>query len=317
MKIDFNGILDSKRLAISRALSFVENTDNLDMAITDALFQHLGRAYRIGVTGPPGAGKSSLVDRIISYWRNQDKRIAVISVDPTSPFTGGAILGDRVRMGRHYADKGVFIRSMATRGNHGGLALRAQDAADIFDAAGFDIIVYETVGVGQVELDVAKAADTTLVVLVPESGDDIQAMKAGLMEIADLFIINKSDRQGANQAFAQIQSMLEMRHPEKGLWPPQVIKTSALKDEGITTLTDALVEHRQYLNEHGIIRQNFRDRILFKIKSHIEENVLHTFWSEERRKLLDQAMTTDSVKNILPGKIVDSLLKDEAKSPQV
>jgi LAO/AO transport system kinase len=154
-------------------------------------------------------------------------------------------------------------------------------------------------------------------VLVPESGDDIQAMKAGLMEIADLFIINKSDRQGANQAFAQIQSMLEMRHPEKGLWPPQVIKTSALKDEGITTLTDALVEHRQYLNEHGIIRQNFRDRILFKIKSHIEENVLHTFWSEERRKLLDQAMTTDSVKNILPGKIVDSLLKDEAKSPQV
>jgi LAO/AO transport system kinase len=135
-----------------------------------------------------------LVDRIITYWRNQGKRIAVISVDPTSPFTGGAILGDRVRMGRHYADKGVFIRSMATRGSHGGLALRAQDAADIFDAAGYDIIVYETVGVGQVELDVAKAADTTLVVLVPESGDDIQAMKAGLMEIADLFIINKADR---------------------------------------------------------------------------------------------------------------------------
>ena len=216
MKIDLDGILDSKRLAISRALSFVENTDNLDMEITDALFKHLGRAYRIGVTGPPGAGKSSLVDRIITYWRDQGKRIAVISVDPTSPFTGGAILGDRVRMGRHYADKGVFIRSMATRGSHGGLALRAQDAADIFDAAGYDIIVYETVGVGQVELDVAKAADTTLVVLVPESGDDIQAMKAGLMEIADLFIINKADRQGANQAFAQIQSMLEMRHPEKG-----------------------------------------------------------------------------------------------------
>ena len=313
MKIDLNGILDSKRLAISRALSFVENTDNLDMGITDALFSHLGRAYRIGVTGPPGAGKSSLVDRIITYWRNLGQRIAVISVDPTSPFTGGAILGDRVRMGRHYADKGVFIRSMATRGNHGGLALRAQDAADIFDAAGYDVIVYETVGVGQVELDVAKAADTTLVVLVPESGDDIQAMKAGLMEIADLFIINKADRQGANQAFAQIQSMLEMRHPEKGLWPPQVIKTSALKDEGISALTTALEAHRNFLDEHGIIRQNFRDRIQFKITSHIDENVLHRFWTPQRRTLLDQAMTTENVMSILPGKIVDSLLKDEAK----
>ncbi|MCF7826698.1 MAG: methylmalonyl Co-A mutase-associated GTPase MeaB [Candidatus Marinimicrobia bacterium] len=316
MKIDLNGILDSQRLAISRALSFVENTDNLDMALTDALFQHLGRAYRIGVTGPPGAGKSSLVDRIITYWRGQHKRIAVISVDPTSPFTGGAILGDRVRMGQHYADKNVFIRSMATRGNHGGLALRAQDAADIFDAAGYDIIVYETVGVGQVELDVAKAADTTLVVLVPESGDDIQAMKAGLMEIADLFIINKADRQGANQAFAQIQSMLEMRPPEIGLWPPQVIKTSAIKDEGITDLTDALVEHRQFLQQHGIIRQNFRDRILSKIRSHIDENVLDNFWTVARQKILDQALSSENIRGILPGQIVDSILKGEAGQVQ-
>ena len=220
MKFDFDGILNSQRLAITRALSFVENADNLDISLTDALFKYLGRAYRIGVTGPPGAGKSSLVDKIIDYWRGQDKRVAVISVDPTSPFTGGAILGDRVRMGRHYADKGVFIRSMATRGNHGGLAIRAQDFADIFDAAGYDIIIYETVGVGQVELDVAKAADTTIVVLVPESGDDIQAMKAGLMEIANLFVINKADRQGANQAFAQLLSMLEMRQPVEGIWRP-------------------------------------------------------------------------------------------------
>jgi len=310
MNIDLKGILDSKRLAISRALSFVENTDNLNMDLTDALYTHLGSAYRIGVTGPPGAGKSSLVDRIISYWRNQEKRVAVISVDPTSPFTGGAILGDRVRMGQHYADKGVFIRSMATRGSHGGLALRAQDAADIFDAAGFDIIIYETVGVGQVELDVAQAADSTLVVLVPESGDDIQAMKAGLMEIADLFIINKADRQGANQAFAQIQSMLEMRHPEKGLWPPQVIKTSALQDEGIADLTVALLEHRKFLDQHGIIRQNFKDRILFKIKTHIQETVLHAFWNQERLKILDASLTTASMEGILPGNIVDQVLED-------
>ena len=308
MNIDLDGILNSKRLAISRALSFVENTTHLDMALTDALFQHLGRAYRIGVTGPPGAGKSSLVDRIITYWRNLDMKVAVISVDPTSPFTGGAILGDRVRMGRHYADKGVFIRSMATRGSHGGLALRAQDAADIFDAGGYDIIIYETVGVGQVELDVAKAADTTLVVLVPESGDDIQAMKAGLMEIADLFVINKADRQGANQAFAQIQSMLEMRHPEHGIWSPQVIKTSALQDEGISDLTQALRSHQEFLSDHGIIRQNFKERVMAKIKMQIQETLLNEFWTPEKLAVLNDTLTVDNAKTVIPGDIVDSLL---------
>lgn len=308
MKIDLNGILDSKRLAVSRALSFVENTESLDMELTDALFKHLGRAYRIGVTGPPGAGKSSLVDRIITYWRAQEKKVAVISVDPTSPFTGGAILGDRVRMGRHYADKNVFIRSMATRGSHGGLALRTQDAADIFDAAGFDIILYETVGVGQVELDVAQAADTTLVVLVPESGDDIQAMKAGLMEIADLFVINKADRQGANQAVAQIQSMLEMRHPEEGIWSPRVVKTSALQGEGLSELTGDLESHQAFLHKHGIIRQNFQHRIQAKIKAHIEEVVLNDFWTPEKLGLLETALNADSMQDTSPGVVAAAIL---------
>jgi len=311
MTIDLQGILDSKRLAISRALSFVENSHDLDMALTDALFAHLGQAYRIGVTGPPGAGKSSLVDRIISHWRDQDKRVAVISVDPTSPFTGGAILGDRVRMGRHYDDPGVFIRSMATRGSHGGLALRAQDAADIFDAAGFDIILYETVGVGQVELDVAKAADTTLVVLVPESGDDIQAMKAGLMEIADLFVINKADRQGANQAYAQIKSMLEMRHSQKGLWAPQVVKTSALQDEGTQDLMTALQRHRHFLKEHGIIKRNFRERITHKIRMHVNTQILNDFWTASRIERLEKATSHERISGILPGKIVETLLEPE------
>ncbi len=309
MKIDLDGILNSRRLAISRALSFVENTDNLDMGLTDALFKYLGRAYRLGVTGPPGAGKSSLVDKIISYWREQGKKVAVISVDPTSPFTGGAILGDRVRMGRHYSDKGVFIRSMATRGSHGGLALRAQDAADIFDAAGYDIVIYETVGVGQVELDVAKAADSTLVVLVPESGDDIQAMKAGLMEIADLFVINKADRQGANQALAQIQSMLEMRHPEDGQWAPRVVKTSALLGEGMSDLTDALTAHQKFLHEYGIIRQNFKDRTQTKIRAHIEEKILNDFWSQEKQDILSTLIVDDGILDVVPGKVVESILK--------
>ncbi len=309
MNIDLDGILNSQRLAISRALSFVENSDVLDMVLTDALFQHLGQAYRIGVTGPPGAGKSSLVDRIIAFWRGQDKRVAVISVDPTSPFTGGAILGDRVRMGRHYSDRGVFIRSMATRGSHGGLALRTQDAADIFDAAGFDIIIYETVGVGQVELDVANAADTTLVVLVPESGDDIQAMKAGLMEIADLFVINKADRQGANQALAQIRSMLEMRETEADIWSPQVVKTSALQAEGIPELMELLLSHQDFLQQQGLMRQNFKDRILSKIKSHIEENVLQQFWTPEKQALLLQTLDSGDFNSWVPGEIVDNLLK--------
>ena len=308
MKYDLDGILNSRRLAITRALSFVENTDNLDMSLTDDLFKHLGRAYRIGVTGPPGAGKSSLVDRIIDYWRQLGKRVAVISVDPTSPFTGGAILGDRVRMGKHYADQGVFIRSMATRGSHGGLAIRAQDFADIFDAAGFDIIIYETVGVGQVELDVAKAADTTLVVLVPESGDDIQAMKAGLMEIADLFIVNKADRQGANQAFAQLQSMLEMRPSRAGAWSPQVIKTSAIQGEGLVDLCTALREHQSFLESKGLIRQNFRERVSAKILTHIEENISRRFWTSKKHDLLKQALDIENIQDIVPGEVVRRLL---------
>ncbi len=309
MKNDLDGILNSRRLAISRALSFVENTPDLDMGLTDQLFPYLGKAYRIGITGPPGAGKSSLADRMIGHWRSEGKRVAVISVDPTSPFTGGAILGDRVRMGRHYSDKGVFIRSMATRGSHGGLALRAQDAADIFDAAGYDIILYETVGVGQVELDVANAADTTLVVLVPESGDDIQAMKAGLMEIADLFVINKADRQGANQALAQIQSMLEMRAPEANQWAPQVVKTSALQAEGIGELVEVLTKHQDFLNTQGGIHRNFKMRIQAKIKSHVEAHTLNQFWTPAKQDILTNILDRDDLSGVVPGQIVDALLK--------
>ena len=308
MKVDFEGILRSERLAITRALSFVENTNVLDMGLTDKLFPHLGLAYRIGVTGPPGAGKSSLVDQIIKFWRDQDKRVAVILVDPTSPFTGGAILGDRVRMGQHYSDKGVFIRSMATRGSRGGLALSAQDSADIFDAAVFDVIIYETVGVGQVELDVASAADTTMVVLVPESGDDIQAMKAGLMEIADLFVINKADRPSANQALTQIQSMLEMRTHDRDEWLPPVLKTSALNGEGMPDLTAAIVDHQTYLQTHGKIKQNLKERTRKKIQQYIDANVLGEFWTDEKRQVLDSALSNDDLMGQQPSQIVTKLL---------
>ncbi|MCF7808845.1 MAG: methylmalonyl Co-A mutase-associated GTPase MeaB [Candidatus Marinimicrobia bacterium] len=308
MNIDLDGILKSERLAISRALSFVENSDGLDIALTDSLFQYLGGAYRIGVTGPPGAGKSTLVDLLIEKWRAQDKRVGVISIDPTSPFTGGAILGDRVRMSRHYEDRGVFIRSMATRGSRGGLALQAQESADLFDAAGYDIIIYETVGVGQVELDVADAADSTLVVLVPESGDDIQAMKAGLMEIADVFVMNKADRKGANQAFAQIKSMLETRTQMEKDWTPQVVKTSALEQNGIADLMEALTQHRKHLMQAGQIKRNFRRRIEQRIRKYIDAHTLSTFWNDKRQSQFQQLIENSERDRTSPLHIAKTII---------
>lgn len=309
MQFDLQGILNSKRLAISRALSFVENSSDSDMRLGDAIHPHLGKAYRIGVTGPPGAGKSSLVDRLIEHARLKEQKVAVISVDPTSPFSGGAILGDRVRMGRHSQDKGVFIRSMATRGSQGGLSLRAQEAADVFDAAGYDLVIYETVGVGQVELDVAQAADTTMVVLVPESGDDIQAMKAGLMEIADIFVVNKGDRQGANQSLAQIKSMLEMRDISEDGWHPQAVKTSALNAEGIVELMGILEEHKSFLQIAGGLRKFFKDRVTRKIRSSVERQVLEEFWTDARLKSLSTATSEANLGKLLPSDLIKQLLE--------
>jgi len=310
MQIDLQGILNSKRLAVSRALSFVENSDELDLSLTEQLYKHLGSAYRIGVTGPPGAGKSTLVDLMIEKFRQEGKRVAVISVDPTSPFTGGAILGDRVRMGRHYSDRGVFIRSMATRGSRGGLALQTQEAADIFDAAGYDVIIFETVGVGQVELDVADAADTTLVILVPESGDDIQAMKAGLMEIADLFVMNKADRQGANQAFAQIKSMLETRSQVEQEWSPQVVKTSALQKDGLGTLLAGIADHRTFLEAGDGLHQNLRRRLRSRIRKYIEKRVLSDYWDSEREQKFTSLSELFLGNELGPVELVRELLKD-------
>lgn len=310
MKFDIDGILNGKRLAISRALSLVERNDVDLTALTDALHGHLGNAYRLGVTGPPGAGKSSLVDRLIDVWRTAGKTVGVISVDPTSPFTGGAILGDRVRMTRHYKDDGVFIRSMATRGSLGGLSGKAQDAADVFDAAGVDIIVFETVGVGQVELDVAQAADTTLVVIVPESGDEIQAMKAGLMEIADLFAVNKADHTGAEKAFRELRGIVELRMHTAD-WKPPVVKTSVVKEQGIAELEATIQKHYTYLKASGILKQNFRHRLRLKVRDLILERLQSQFWTPERREKMEAAMQKPVEEIPSPVQLVASLFKDD------
>lgn len=308
MTFDINGILNGKRLAISRALSIIENQGVEIDALTDALHGHLGHGYRIGITGPPGAGKSSLLDGLIEVWRQEKKTVGVISVDPTSPFTGGAILGDRVRMMRHHKDDGVFIRSMATRGSLGGLSVRAQDAADVLDAAGLDIIVFETVGVGQVELDVAAASDTTIVVLVPESGDEVQAMKAGLMEIADVFVVNKADREGAEKSFQEVRGMVELRL-KRADWKPPVLKTSATKHEGIAELANHINQHYLMLKKNDLLTQKFQDRLRMKIRDIIADRLQNEFWTSHRKAIVEDALNQPIDAMPSPVKLVDVLFK--------
>jgi LAO/AO transport system kinase len=279
------------RLAITRAITLVENERDGWTALLSGLYRYTGNAYRIGITGPPGAGKSTMTQKLIAHYTDRGMKVAVIAVDPTSPFTGGAILGDRVRMQSESMKTGVFVRSMATRGSLGGLNTKAQDVADILDAAGFDIVIMETVGVGQSELDIAQAADSTVVVLVPESGDSIQAMKSGLMEIADLFVMNKSDREGADQAVAALKTILTFRitHAEDE-WIPDVVKAVATSGDGIGEIAAAIAKHRDYMERLGLLegRRGARER------SRVEQltaQLLHsTFWTPERITMLEQQL---------------------------
>jgi LAO/AO transport system kinase len=233
--------------AIARAISQLEDGDGLDAAtaaLVAALFPRTGRAYLIGVTGVPGGGKSTLVDQLVATIRAAGLTVAVLAVDPTSPFSGGAVLGDRVRMNRHAADAGVFVRSMATRGHLGGLARTTGDAALVLDAAGFDVVLIETVGVGQDEVEVAHTADATVVVLVPGTGDDVQAMKAGIMEIADVFVANKADREGIDRLVQSIEAALSLQPAVEGAWTPPVLKTEATTGRGVAELWDTLLTFR-------------------------------------------------------------------------
>lgn len=276
-------ILQRDKRACARLITLVENNDPEAEKALKELYPHTGRAYIIGVTGPPGAGKSSVVDKLTQYYRTQEKTIGIIAIDPSSPFTGGALLGDRIRMQDVATDCGVFIRSMSTRGHMGGLSLATKDAIKVLDAFGKDIIMVETVGTGQDEVDIVKAADTILVVTMPSLGDDIQAIKAGILEIGDIFVVNKSDLDFADRAAMELETMLDLNAAKK--WRPPVIKTVANMGEGISELAEAINAHIDYLNKEGLLAE--------KRKTRVETELLEVLGQCIVKEVLEKARKTN------------------------
>ena len=265
-------LLSGSRLALARAITAVESEYDNAVDIMKAIYPKTGRARILGITGAPGAGKSTLTDKLVKQYLAQGKKIGIVAVDPTSPFSGGAILGDRIRMNDLTLNENVFIRSMGTRGSLGGLSRKTADVVKLMDAFGMDLVIIETVGVGQSEVDIVKNADSTLVVLVPGLGDDIQAIKAGILEIGDVFAINKADRDGCDKLNVEIEMMLDLDSRELA-WRPPIKRTIASKDEGVDELVEALNEHFEFLEDSGELAERRKDRTRNEIITMINEQI--------------------------------------------
>ena len=305
------GIRAQSKLSISQAISLIENNHEDAAELLSGLHQYTGKAHKIGITGPPGAGKSSLVDNLITAYRKLGKRVAVIAADPSSPFSGGAVLGDRVRMTSHHSDSQVFIRSMATRGGQGGLAIKTQEVGEILDAAQFDVIIYETVGVGQIELDVIQATDTVVVVLVPESGDEVQMLKAGLMEIGNIFAINKTDCPGANKLMITLKNLLSTLPVDEDTWQPEVINTIATEGKGTDCLLKSLRSHQSFNKSKGIQQQKYNNRYQQRVNVLISTKIQDKFWNKDKTDILESELQKGQHDRISPYLLAKKLLKYE------
>lgn len=283
--LDVNKLIQGDKRTAAKIITLIENDQQGKHELLSQIYPHTGNAHVIGVTGAPGAGKSSLTDELIKQARKLNYKVGVIAVDPTSPISGGALLGDRIRMQEHALDKNVFIRSMGTRGCLGGLARATKDVIKVLDAYGCNVIIVETVGVGQSELDIMNYADTTLVVLTPESGDHIQTIKAGIMEIADIFVINKSDLGNTKKMITAIEQMLDMSPRFKQRWRPPVLKTSTFKNEGIDELWSMIGQHLESTNKSGELREAVRKRLSMEMLELVEEELRKGLWDYLHQKL--------------------------------
>src|SRR5438874_4254001 len=289
-----DAILAGRYRALGRAISMVERDDPEAERLLADIYPSTGRARIIGITGSPGAGKSTLVASMTKHYRKQGKKVGIIAVDPTSPFTGGAILGDRIRMADLYTDRGVFIRSMATRGFMGGLAKATNDVVDLLDACGFEVVIVETVGVGQDEIDVIRTVQSNIVMLVPGMGDDIQAIKAGIMEIGDIFVVNKADRPGADRTVTEVTMMMSLVE-EHGEWVPPIVKTVASQSKGIEELDAAIDKHRAYIESSGELDRRNRERVRIRIETMLKEKFMNrlmgkTITRADYEQLLDDVL---------------------------